>query len=152
MATPSRAAERIEIGAPPEQVYDLVADLTRMGEWSPECYLVEWVGASTGPTVGAEFKGHNRLGPYRWSVAGKVVTADPGHEFAFTTYVKERESTRWRYTFEPSAGGTTVTESYEFIWANPFVRLGDLVMPRRRMLERGMRQTLNRIKAAAEAT
>ena len=27
----------IEIAATPETVYDLVSDITRMGEWSPEC-------------------------------------------------------------------------------------------------------------------
>jgi uncharacterized protein YndB with AHSA1/START domain len=151
VATPTRAEERIDIAAPPNQVYDMVADLTRMGEWSPECYRVVWVGDATGPSVGAEFRGDNRIGPYRWSVDGKVVSADPAREFAFTTYVNGRESTRWRYRFTPSGEGTTLTEDYEFVWATPFVRLGDLLMPRRRMLERGMRQTLQRIKAKAEA-
>ena len=65
-----------------------------------------------------------------------VVAADPGHEFAFTTYVKGRESTRWRYHFESSGAGTTVTEAYEFVWATWFVRLGDLFMPRQRILQR----------------
>jgi uncharacterized protein YndB with AHSA1/START domain len=150
VATPTKGEERIEVGAPPERVYDLVADLTRMGEWSPECYRVEWLGDVTGPAVGAEFKGHNRIGPYRWSVGGKVVAADRGREFAFTTYASGRESTRWRYRFEPSGAGTIVTEAYEFVWATLLVRLGDLVMPRRRMVQQGMRRTLERIKAAAE--
>src|SRR5437588_11880700 len=96
MAIPTTGEERIEIDAPPGHVYDLVADLTRMGEWSPECYRVDWVGDAAGPVVGTEFEGHNRIGPYRWTVGGKVVTADPGREFAFTTYLNGRESTRDR--------------------------------------------------------
>ena len=92
-ATPTRGEEQIEIAAAPELVYGLVADLTRMGEWSPECYRVEWVGDATAPAVGAEFKGYNHVGPYRWSVGGKVVAAEHGREFAFTTYDKGREST-----------------------------------------------------------
>ena len=151
MATPTVGVERITIDAPPERVYDLVADLTRMGEWSPECYRVEWVADATGPAVDAGFVGHNRIGPYRWKVEGKVVTADRGRDFAFTTYVNGRESTRWRYRFEPSDAGTIVTEAYEFVWATPLVRLGDMLMPRKRILQRGMRHTLERIKAAAEA-
>jgi carbon monoxide dehydrogenase subunit G len=150
VAIPTRAEERIEIHAPPDHVYGMVADLTRMGEWSPECYRVEWVGGATGPEVGAEFLGHNRIGPYRWSVGGKVVAADRAEEFAFTTYAHGRESTRWRYHLEPSGEGTILTEGYEFVWATPFIRLGDRLMPRRRMLQRGMRQTLRRIKARAE--
>jgi uncharacterized protein YndB with AHSA1/START domain len=150
MATPTSGNERIEIAAPPARVYDLVADLTRMGEWSPECYRVEWAEDATGPAVGAGFTGHNRVGPYRWTVGGKVVAADRGREFAFATYVKGRESTRWRYRFELSGEGTLVTEAYEFVWATLPVRLSDMLMPRRRILQRGMRRTLERIKAAAE--
>ena len=30
------------VDAAPERIYDLVADLPRMGEWSPECQRVEW--------------------------------------------------------------------------------------------------------------
>ena len=151
MPTPTRGEERIEVAAPPARVYELVADLTRMGEWSPECYRVDWAEGATGPAVGAEFVGHNRIGPYRWSVGGKVAAADPGREFAFTTYVRGRESTRWWYRLEASGPGTVLTESYEFVWATMFVRLGDLAMPRTRMLHRGMRKTLQRIKAAAES-
>jgi uncharacterized protein YndB with AHSA1/START domain len=150
MAIPTKAEHRIEVSAAPEKVYDLIADLGRMGEWSPECYRVEWLGDAGGPAVGAEFMGHNRVGPYRWSLGGKVVKADRGSQFAFTTYLKGRESTRWRFTFDKSEAGTTVTESYEYVWSTPLIRLSDLLTPRRRMLERGMRQTLQRIKAAAE--
>ena len=34
---------RIDIAAPAEVVYDLVANVTDMGRWSPETYRVEWV-------------------------------------------------------------------------------------------------------------
>src|SRR5262249_57711513 len=52
----------IDIDAAPEAVYDLVSDLRRVGEWSPECYRCEWIQGDC-PVVGAEFKGHNRIGP-----------------------------------------------------------------------------------------
>jgi uncharacterized protein YndB with AHSA1/START domain len=38
MPTAKRGIARIEIAATPEQVYRLITDITRMGEWSPECY------------------------------------------------------------------------------------------------------------------
>ena len=50
----------IEIAAPPERVYELVADITRMGDWSPECYHCEWTKGATGPAVGARFKAKNK--------------------------------------------------------------------------------------------
>ncbi len=152
MAIPTTGEERIEVSAAPEVVYDLVSDMCRMGEWSPECRRCEWVGSTTGPAVGAEFLGHNRIGPYRWSVGGRVVAAERGHEFAFTTVLMGRESTRWRYRFESSDVGTLVTESYEYLWSTALIRISDALTPRKTMLRRGMGRTLQRIKAAAEAT
>ncbi|HAM02118.1 MAG TPA: SRPBCC family protein [Acidimicrobiaceae bacterium] len=151
MAVPTSDEAQVKVDAPPEVVYDLVADLSRMGEWSPECYRTEWVGEVKGPVVGAEFLGHNRVGPYRWSVGGKVVTAQRPSEFAFTTYLEGHESTRWRYRFQGSGDGTVVTESYEYVWSKRLIRLTDALSPRKTMLRRAMRRTLERIKAAAEA-
>ena len=68
-ARPSMTTESIEIVAPAEVVWALVSDLTRMPEWSPETTKVEWTGGSTGPSVGATFKGSNRMGPRRWSTS-----------------------------------------------------------------------------------
>src|SRR5471030_1374679 len=91
------------IQAAAEDVYDLVADLPRMGEWSPECERVEWKGETTGPVAGATFVGHNRGGPgkrIKWSRHGRVIAAKPGEEFTFATEEGGRESTKWRYRFE----------------------------------------------------
>ena len=44
---------RLHVNAPPEKVWELLADLDRMGEWSPECYQVSWLdGASSPAKVG----------------------------------------------------------------------------------------------------
>jgi hypothetical protein len=82
-------AARIEIDAPPLTVYQLVSDITRMGDWSPECYRRGWLDGATGATLGARFRRHNRLGGYRWQRTAVVTAADPGREFAFTTLHKD---------------------------------------------------------------
>ena len=51
------------IQAPAEQIYALVADLPRMGDWSPECRRVEWLEGSTGPVEGARSSATTRAGP-----------------------------------------------------------------------------------------
>ena len=56
----------IEINASPEAVYDLVSDLPRMGEWSPENTGGEWQGGGRGQ-VGDRFTGQNRAGEFTWS-------------------------------------------------------------------------------------
>src|SRR6202790_5090007 len=84
----TQGGEQTVINASPDHIYDMVANLERMGEWSPECQHVMWEGGATGPAEGAKFVGHNRGGPkklIRWSRHGRVLVADPGREFTFVT-------------------------------------------------------------------
>ena len=41
----------VVIEAPAQRLYGMVADMPRMGEWSPECLRVEWLEGATGPPV-----------------------------------------------------------------------------------------------------
>lgn len=152
MPTPKRGQASIEIAAPPTSVYDLVADVTRMGEWSPECYQCEWVGDLHEPVVGARFRGHNRMGPLRWSTTCQIVTADRGREFAFTVMhdKNNRESTRWRYCMSVTEAGTLLSESFEFVWCPLPSRIGELFLPRGRVLREGVRKTVERIRDVVE--
>ncbi len=95
----------VVIDAPPEVVYDLVADVTRMGEWSPVCKACWWdEGASAVP--GAWFTGRNVTPERTWETRSRVVVAERGREFAF---VVGGSFVRWGYTFAPVEGGTEVT-------------------------------------------
>ena len=152
MPTARRGHCSIEIAAPPDVVYDLIADLTRMGEWSPECYRCEWLDGAAAAAPGERFRGYNRLGRMRWERTAVVNTADRGREFGFTTVNDSagREETRWRYTMEPSRSGTLLTESFEFLWCSVANRLAEALVPRGRQVNRGIEETLRRIKRAAE--
>ena len=145
----------IEVMMSPAMLYDVVSDVRRMGEWSPECRQCEWVGGATGPAVGAQFKGTNRRGPARWSTTPRVVAAEPGREFAFVTSHRGHDATKWSYRFEPASGGTKVTESFEVLIDVPWYftlseRLLMGVKDRKADLEANMAETLERLKAAAE--
>ena len=151
----TKGSETIVIDTTPHAVYELVADLPRMGEWSPECVKVEWQAGATGPAVGAQFIGHNRTGPgkrIKWSRHGRVVTAEQGAEFAFATEEGGRESTQWRYSLEPVDAGTRVTESYTVHWIPTWARIVDVPTNRARELREAMLHTLEQLKGAAEAT
>jgi hypothetical protein len=99
------------IAAPTDVLYDMVSDVTRMGEWSPICTNCWWDDGET-PRVGAWFTGQNVLPDRTWETRSEVVVADPAREFAFNV---GGSLVRWGYTFTPVAGGTTVTESWEFL-------------------------------------
>ena len=148
----------VHVEAAPEVIYDLVADVTRMGEWSPECVACEWVDGATGPAVGARFRGRNRHGIARWSNKPRVVAAERGREFGFVaTDPIGRDMTRWTYRLEPARSGTDVTESFEMVRSIPlYIRLSDRwlmgIKDRQADLEANMRRTLAAIKSAAEAS
>lgn len=154
----TRGEATVQVNAPPEKVYELVSDVTRMGQWSPETVRARWLGGVTGPAVGARFRGTNRRGVAVWVTTPKVVAAEPGREFAFVVplAVVGRELTKWTYRFEPGAdGGTTVTESFETVNDIPryitfMYRSLMGVTHRESDLEANMQSTLERIKAAAE--
>ena len=142
------------IDADGEKLYEMISDLPRIGEWSPECEKVDWEGDVKVPVEGTTFIGHNAVGPgrrIRYSRHGRVLKADRAKEFAFITDEGGRESTLWRYRFEPAERGTRVTESYEVRWIPAWARLLDVPLNRHKELVENMRTTLERLKAAAEA-
>jgi Polyketide cyclase / dehydrase and lipid transport len=144
----------IVVARPPEVMYEMVADVTRMGEWSPVCRACWWDdGASA--QVGAWFTGRNKTRWRTWETRSQVVAADPGREFAFLvggSYV------RWAYTFEPADGGTRMTESWDFLPAG-IARFGELygdkaeaqIADRSEAARTGIPATLAAIKKAAES-
>lgn len=151
MTTATAGNASIDIAASPDEVYDVVADITRMGERSPECYRCEWLGDATAAVPGARFRGYNRLGLLRWTTTGTVTTAERGREFAFTVMSRHgREETRWRYVLETTANGTRLTESYEFLWCPVAARIAEIPFPRDKQLRKGIRQTLAKIQEAVE--
>ena len=141
------------IAVPADKVYDLVADVTRMGEWSPENTGGRWIGAATGPDAGARFRGSNRKGLRRWTTTCTVTAADRGQRFAFDVRLGPLPISTWEYSFHAEDGGTSVTEA----WTDRRARwLRVVAVPvmgvpsRPRYNRRGMELTLAALKAAAE--
>ena len=101
------------IEASPERLYDIVSDVTRTPELSPDIVRCRWTNGATGPVVGARFKATNQLGRGpRVSNRPVVVTAEPGREFAFSRTAPFAGTLEWRYRFSPEGSGTRVVESY----------------------------------------
>ncbi len=151
---PLRGEVSLHIDATPAQVWALVSDVTRIGEFSPETFEARWRRGSTGPEVGARFKGHvkrNGVGPTYWS-ACEVTRCLPGEVFEFAVGTDQLTLTNWGYRLEADGSGTKVTEyfrleptlSMRVYWT----LLGAL---RGRTNARGMRTTLERMKAVLEA-
>ena len=146
----------VHMSAPPERIWDLVSDVTRIGRYSPETFEAEWLDGATGPAVGARFRGHvkrNGKGPIYWTTC-TVVASDPGKEFAFGVGVGSGSGepvNTWRYQIVPAGDGADVTESFQLADRLPMrVYWALLGWARGRTNRDGMRTTLERIKAEVE--
>ena len=144
----------VRMDAAPEKVWALVSDVTRIGEFSPETFEAEWTRGSTGPEVGAYFKGHvkrNGVGPTYWTPC-QVTASVPGERFEFRVGTEEVAVNNWGYRIEPDGDGSRVTEYFR-LEPKLYLRAYWLVMGklRGRTNEKGMRTTLERMKAVVEA-
>jgi len=146
-------SDSIIVARSSDDLYAMVADVTRMGEYSPICKECWW-DEGDGPRVGAHFTGRNVLPERTWETRSEVVAAVPGREFA---WVVGADVARWGYTFTPVDGGTQVTESWEFRPGGVVLfeqRFGDdaplHIADRHETARAGIPETLAAIKRAAE--
>ncbi|MFC5679388.1 SRPBCC family protein [Aeromicrobium endophyticum] len=143
----------IEIAAPPAAVWAIVSDLRRMGEWSPQCVRMTVLGREVG--VGTRTINLNRDGWKRWPTSSRVVVFEPEQTLAFRVPINR---TVWTYELEPSASGTVLTESRRA--PSGVSRLSNIAVGAalggteafEASLSDGIRRTLERIKAEAEAS
>jgi hypothetical protein len=140
------------IAADPQAVYELVSDVTRIGERSPECRSARWESGEPA-AVGSVFRGRNRVGwAARWSRRCEVTAAQPGRMFAFRTLpesldLTRRDSTTWRYDIEAIEGGSRVRHSYEItrLPLRPFLAVYGVLLPQHRDMRPQMRDNLARL-------
>jgi ribosome-associated toxin RatA of RatAB toxin-antitoxin module len=103
-------AESIVISASPDEVYAVVSDIARTGEWSPVCQDCWWDDGD-GPKVGASFTGRNVTPDRVWETRCEVTAAQQGAEFGWSV---SGGNVNWLYTMTAVDGGTRLTESWEF--------------------------------------
>jgi hypothetical protein len=149
-------SESIVITRSPEELYDMIADIARMGEWSPIC-KAGWWDEGDGPRVGAKFTGRNELPDRTWDTRSEVVAADRGHEFAWVV-AEPPTRARWGYSFAAVDGRTEVTETWELppegtaffekVFGDEAQRE---IVKRSEAAKNGIGATLTAIKRSAEA-
>lgn len=151
-APPLRA--EIDIAAPPEEVWALVADLPRMASWSPQ--VVRTFVRGGGPVaVGTKTVNVNRSGVLFWPTNSKVIELEPGRKLTFR--IKDNWM-QWSYELAATAGGGTHVvhrrEAPDGL-APISARFQRLAMGGQEKFDAqvlaGMRTTLERIKAEVES-
>ncbi len=143
-----------DVGAPPQQVWDLLTDFSRMPSWSPE--LVTMLPLLRGGLrVGQQYVGVNKRKSMVWPTRSVVAVLEPGRTLAWDT---KSSGARWIWELAQNVdGGTTVTHRRPVpsgltrvsgIFAKAFLGGADGHCDE---LEAGMATTVARLKAAAES-
>jgi len=132
-----RASHAAVIAADPEDLYNMVSDITRTGEWSPVCTGGQW-DEGAAPRPGSWFTGRNKAGTYEWTTRCQVTVASHGHDFGFVV--------------GGAADGTLVTESWEVLRIVPHMgETDDQLLALRDRTQANLEATLQALKDAAEA-
>ena len=144
--------QSIDIDAPPAHVWDLVHDVTRMPEWSPQVVSTRLRNGFDEVALGAEFTNLNKQGEMEWVTHGEVVCFEPERELAFRI---QENWVVWSFRLDPTDSGTRLTQrrdTPEGI-SDLSLELTDGFLGGQEAftetLRAGMRQTLERIRDAA---
>ena len=108
--------------ATPEQIWRVLADVTRVGDWSHEARSAQWRRGGPVAEVGARFSGRNHSGVFRWSRECRIIQAEPPQLLAWQTGGALRgllDSTVWEFELQTVAGGTRIEQRYHLVRAFP---------------------------------
>lgn len=111
------------MSANPDNVYEVVSDLPRSGEWSPECQGGVWISGEAA-TEGAVFRGENLrstevvawapLVRGVWHTECRVTAAEPGRTFRWMmlSHAGADQESVWGFDIAPAEGGSVLTHHF----------------------------------------
>lgn len=151
----------IDIHATPADIFALVTDIARTGEWSPVCQTCWWKDPATGPAEGAWFIGRNVTPTRTWETESLVTSYLPNEAF---TWAVGGGIVEWGYLITPNPDAddnqaplTTLTETwtvtndgFAFFTTKYGQDAAAQLADRRDAALSGIPQTLERIKAILE--
>ncbi len=166
-----KASATIEVACSQLLAWDLVANIERIGEFSPECIDARWLDNSSELEVGARFEGTNRMVmiyrgdelDYTWIRPCTVMAATRPTRFAYT--VGDRfdatPASSWDFEIDATASGCRITQHFQHhpqglsgtrsaADADPD-RAEEIVRDRIERLTRDMQETLQRMKTVLES-
>jgi hypothetical protein len=141
----------VQTEAPIEAVWEVVRDVTRVGEWSHECVGVRWLDGAVAAEPGARFRGRNRAGVFRWGRVCEIVRAEP-YELVWRTVSTALfpDSTEWAIRLRPTGEGTAIEQTFTVVRAPKVLAVAyALLIPGHRDRDAALTADLQRLAAIA---
>ncbi|MBO4206451.1 SRPBCC family protein [Micromonospora echinofusca] len=166
--TGTRVEVEVEVDLPPGAFWDLITDVTRIGQWSPECRYAGWIAPATWPPrAGDRFEAHNEF-PNGMANDVRCVVTEANRPVSYAWVVlddtadPQRPAVRWRYDLSPAddPGRTRVRHSFEHGPGDSGLRAiirgtpeqsAAIVEVRRRQLRKNMTETIEAMVRHARA-
>ena len=162
----------LHVQATPDEIYDIVSDLPRSGEWSPECQGGEWVSGEPS-AAGSVFRGENLrsnevvawapLIRGTWHTECRITAADRGRTFRWMmlSHAGSDQESVWGFDMEPAGdGGSVLTHHFRMGKATAGIHkiVADLDEDKRERfvdewgakIVQDLKDTLQRIKSVIE--
>lgn len=138
----------------PEAVWEVISDVTRIGEWSHECRRAHLARGAQAAAPGIRFRGWNRSGIFRWTRSCVFTVVDPPRQLAWRTcgLWGHVDSTEWSMTLEPADGGTRILQTYDVLNVAPGMdQVYWLLITAHRDRREALTRDVDRLAALAEA-
>lgn len=146
----------IHIEATPQQVWDVVSDVPRTGQWSPECFRADWLDGRDqvqGPAAGARFRGCNQLRWVGvWCSRCTVTVCEPGRELTWVVGDDPVDpNSRWTFSLRAADdGGCTLTQRWVMLREPLVVKAFFALAHRADAMRAGSATSLAQIKTLVE--
>ena len=118
MGTRMARAGQVEVDVPasPDQVWAVLADVTRIGEWSHECKTARWLDGAGSAAVGTRFQGANKASLIRWSRPCTITELEPARRLVYRTDGGLMgDATEWAFSLDSTESGCRIVQGYEII-------------------------------------
>ena len=141
----------VEVAATPAQVWTLLADPTRVGEWSHEAVGAQWLDDADRGVPGAWFQGRSHVRIFGWRRHCMVTVTEPNCRFAWRTRGGiGHDCTEWSFTVEPTSTGTRITQTFIVLACSRWwARLISVVVPEHKEREIALADDLRRLGEVA---
>ena len=142
----------VEADAAVPDVWAVVSDVTRVGEWSHECRSAQWSSGAGRAAPGARFRGRNRARGLAWTRTCEIVAVEEPVLIVWRTVPTwlYPDSTEWRIELQPSERGTRIIQTFRVLRA-PWLldRFYAWLIPAHQDRDRRLADDLARIGAVA---